>query len=128
MLVLVVLPYLLMFDYLLPAEPAAVEAWAGPKDVYTLANYVTLFDQHDPFPDIFLPDDLGQRARHGALASSSATRSPSTWPRWRGRRTLPLLLLLLLIPFWVNEILRTFAWFIILAYQGPLNAALMGSA
>jgi spermidine/putrescine transport system permease protein len=34
------------------------------------------------------------------------------------------LLLLLVIPFWVNELLRTFAWFIILAYQGPLNALL----
>jgi spermidine/putrescine transport system permease protein len=29
------------------------------------------------------------------------------------------------IPFWVNELLRTFAWFIILAYQGPLNAFLI---
>jgi spermidine/putrescine transport system permease protein len=29
------------------------------------------------------------------------------------------------IPFWINEILRTFAWFVILAYQGPLNALLL---
>jgi len=34
------------------------------------------------------------------------------------------LLLLLVIPFWINEILRTFAWFIILAYNGPLNGVL----
>jgi ABC-type spermidine/putrescine transport system permease subunit I len=32
---------------------------------------------------------------------------------------------MLVIPFWINEILRTFSWFIILAYQGPLNALLL---
>jgi spermidine/putrescine transport system permease protein len=32
--------------------------------------------------------------------------------------------MLLLIPLWVSEILRSFAWFIVLAYQGPLNALL----
>ena len=35
------------------------------------------------------------------------------------------LFVLLTIPFWINEILRSFAWFIILAYQGPLNAMLV---
>lgn len=35
------------------------------------------------------------------------------------------LVLLLVIPFWINEILRTFAWWIILAYNGPLNQALV---
>jgi spermidine/putrescine transport system permease protein len=34
-------------------------------------------------------------------------------------------LLMLVIPFWINEILRTFSWFIILAFQGPLNALLL---
>ena len=33
----------------------------------------------------------------------------------------------MIIPFWVNEILRSFAWFIILSYQGPLNALLVGT-
>ena len=37
----------------------------------------------------------------------------------------PTLFLLLIIPFWVSEILRSFAWFIILSYQGPLNALLL---
>ncbi|MFY8153733.1 MAG: ABC transporter permease, partial [Hyphomicrobiales bacterium] len=38
----------------------------------------------------------------------------------------PTLFLLLLIPLWVSEILRSFAWFIILTFQGPLNALLVG--
>jgi spermidine/putrescine transport system permease protein len=28
------------------------------------------------------------------------------------------------IPFWINEILRTFSWYIMLAYSGPLNIIL----
>jgi len=36
----------------------------------------------------------------------------------------PTVFLMLLIPLWVSEILRSFAWFIVLAYQGPLNAML----
>ncbi len=40
-------------------------------------------------------------------------------------KSLPLLILLLVIPFWINELLRTFAWYIILAFNGPLNLALV---
>src|SRR5204862_559217 len=40
-------------------------------------------------------------------------------------RTLPMLLLLLLIPFCVNELLRTFALFVILSLNGPLNVVLL---
>jgi spermidine/putrescine transport system permease protein len=39
----------------------------------------------------------------------------------------PTLFLILLIPLWVSEILRSFAWFIMLSYQGPLNAFLVGT-
>mgnify|MGYP003338546325 CR=1 FL=1 len=41
--------------------------------------------------------------------------------------TLPTLFLLLFVPMWVSEVLRSFAWFIILAFKGPLNALLMGT-
>jgi spermidine/putrescine transport system permease protein len=41
-------------------------------------------------------------------------------------KNVPLLFLLMLLPMWVSEILRAFAWFIILALKGPLNFALMG--
>ena len=41
-------------------------------------------------------------------------------------RSLPTLLLMLFIPLWVSEVLRAFAWWIILAFKGPLNAMLQG--
>src|SRR5690606_17093543 len=41
-------------------------------------------------------------------------------------KSLPTLLLMLFIPLWVSEVLRAFAWWIILAFKGPLNAMLLG--
>lgn len=40
-------------------------------------------------------------------------------------KTVPTLLLLLFVPLWVSEVLRAFAWWIILALKGPLNAILL---
>jgi spermidine/putrescine transport system permease protein len=39
---------------------------------------------------------------------------------------VPTLFAVLLIPLWVSEILRSFSWFIVLSYRGPLNALLEG--
>lgn len=39
--------------------------------------------------------------------------------------TLPTLLLMLFVPLWVSEVLRAFAWWIILALKGPLNSLLL---
>jgi spermidine/putrescine transport system permease protein len=41
-------------------------------------------------------------------------------------RSLPTLFLILFIPMWVSEVLRSFAWYIILTLKGPLNALLLG--
>ena len=38
---------------------------------------------------------------------------------------LPTLFLLLFVPLWVSEVLRAFAWWIILALKGPLNSLLL---
>src|SRR5215213_5953834 len=99
LVILVALPYLLMFEFSLRPY-LTVEKVGGPEDVYTLKNYVTLFSN---------PIHFGVFLRKIVQLKNAAT-----------------LFLLLLIPFWVNEILRSFAWFIILSYQGPLNAALQG--
>ena len=40
-------------------------------------------------------------------------------------KALPTFFLLLMIPLCVSEVLRAFAWWIILAYKGPLNALLL---
>jgi len=40
-------------------------------------------------------------------------------------KSVPTLLLLLFVPLWVSEVLRAFAWWIILAFKGPLNVVLL---
>ena len=124
-LVLVVLPYLFMVDYsfrpnLLPEE------MGGPEDVYTLANYVTLFTNTIHFR-IFL-QTIWASAFVTALSLVVCYPIAYYLAQVAPKVRVPLLLLLLIIPFWINEILRTFAWFIILAYQGPAEraAALLG--
>lgn len=122
-LLLILLPYLLMVDYsfrpnLLPAEIG------GPNDHYTLGNYVTLFTSTVHF-GIFWRSIWGTALVTLiclAVCYPVAFYLAQVAPRMR----VPFLLLLLVIPFWINEILRTFAWFVILAYQGPLNALLSG--
>ncbi len=118
---LVVLPYFTMVDYSFRPNLLAADI-GGPNDHYTLSNYVTLF-QNDVHFRVFLNTIWG-----GALVTFICLCVCYPVAFHLAKIATPqraaFLLLLLVIPFWINEILRTFAWFIILAYQGPLNAVL----
>ncbi len=128
---LVVVPYFVMFEYSF-RHNLPVREIGGPNDVYTLTNYASLFGGIDllnwQFPDdfrVFLRTIWGSAlvtltclAVSYPLAFHLAKVAPP--------ERVALMLLLLVIPFWINEILRTFAWYIILSYQGPLNALLLG--
>ena len=121
--ILVALPYFLMFEFSLRPY-LTVDKIGGPEDVYTLKNYVTLFSNTIHF-GVFLRTILAQRLRHTALSRpvlSDGILSCQDRATQECRHPVPAFL----IPFWVNEILRSFAWFIILSYQGPLNALLAG--
>jgi spermidine/putrescine transport system permease protein len=128
---MVVLPYFVMVEYSFHRNLTVSEI-GGPRDVYTLENYASLFRGTDltawEFSDdfrVFLRTIWGSAlvtfvclvvcypvAYYLALGTS--------------KERAAFMLVLLVIPFWINEILRTFAWFILLAYNGPLNAVLQG--
>jgi spermidine/putrescine transport system permease protein len=119
--VMVILPYLVMVDFsfrpnLLPADLGT------DKDHYTLDNYGTLFRNEIHFV-VFLRTLWGS-----ALATLLCLCVAYPVAYFLAMIATPAqaatMLLLLVIPFWINEILRTFAWFIILAYNGPLNGVL----
>jgi spermidine/putrescine transport system permease protein len=130
--VLIVLPQLSMVELSFRPKLRLAEI-GGPKDVYTLANYryflfgsasdtshwntlhlhafaltilasvlVTLGDFALCYPLAFYLAQIGRPAR------------------------VRLLLLLLIAPYWVNEVLRAFAIRVIFASSGVLNAALRG--
>jgi spermidine/putrescine transport system permease protein len=131
LLLLIVLPQISMLELSFRPKLPATQV-GGPRDVYTLANYryflfgstddtghwnalhlrafgmtilvsilVTAFDLLLCYPLAF---HMAQRARPGRLR---------------------LLLLLLVAPFWVNEVLRAFALRILFAQEGVLNTVLL---
>jgi len=95
----------------------------GPQDVYTLANYLTLL-HNDIHYAIFFKTIWGSAV---VTVLSLIVCYPIAYflAQEAKGQSASLFLLLLVIPFWINEILRTFSWFIILAFQGPLNALLL---
>lgn len=122
LVLLVVLPQLLMVDFSLrPMLPPS--KLGGPEDVYTLGNYATLWTNRIHL-SIFL-----KTVWASALVTlvTLAVCYPVAYylAQVAPKRRLPTLVLMLVVPFWINELLRTFAWYIILAYNGPLNIALV---
>lgn len=120
-LFLIVLPMGVMVDqafrpFLPPRD------WGGPKDVYTLQNFgVVLLNEFNR--NIFLKTIWASVL---VTLISLALGYPISFILARGGRAawVGLLMLGLLIPFWVNEILRTFAWQMLLSRMGPLNQLL----
>ncbi|WP_185984134.1 ABC transporter permease [Aureimonas mangrovi] len=119
---MVLAPNLMMIDYALRPNlpPAAI---GGPDDVYTFSNV------------LYLAGEATHRAIFFKTVWASALVAFATFlvcyplaywlAQTAGRNQTALVLLALTIPFWINEVLRTLAWYIILAFRGPLNALLM---
>ncbi|WP_020409095.1 ABC transporter permease [Hahella ganghwensis] len=119
---MVILPQLLMVDYsfrpnLLPAE------LGGPKDTYSLINYETLFNNSIHLSIFF--KTIWSSVLVTLLTLVVSYPLAYYLAKVATPRQAALCILLLIIPFWINEILRTFSWYIILAYKGPLNALLL---
>jgi spermidine/putrescine transport system permease protein len=122
-LLLIVLPQLLMVDLSFrPNLPAA--ARGGPEDTWTLANYAALWA--NPLHRAIFWQTIWSSLLVTLLALLVCY--PVAFhlaQEARGTRAL-VLAAALVIPFWVNEILRTFSWFLILARNGLVNRLLMG--
>jgi spermidine/putrescine transport system permease protein len=123
LLALVVIPNLVLFQFSFkPYIP--VDQLGGPLDVYSLDNYLTFANSPIHIHIFFLT----------VLYSSLVTlicfvlSYPIAYYLAKVVKpgNAPTLFILLLIPLWVSEILRSFAWFIILSFNGPLNALLQG--
>ena len=121
LLALVVLPNIGMFLFSFkPYLP--VDQEGGPLDVFTLKNYVTFLNSPIHI-QIF-----GLTVLYSSIVTAVCLVMCYPLAFYLAKvinpRSAPTIFLLLLVPLWVSEILRTFAWFIILSYQGPLNAVL----
>ncbi|WP_372501229.1 ABC transporter permease [Tistrella mobilis] len=122
-LILVVLPQLWMLDYSLRPNlpPSKV---GGPEDIRSFANYAALFSNQIHFA-IFIKT-IWASALVTLLTLVACYPIAYYLAQVATRRRAATVMLVLIIPFWINEVLRTFAWYIILALNGPLNGLLLG--
>jgi spermidine/putrescine transport system permease protein len=108
----------------------------GPKDVYSLNNYAKVFDgsiersffgMTYTIPVHVMTFGLTIWYSMVVTVACFALAYPLAFfmAKIASPKSLPTLMLLLFIPLWVSEVLRAFAWWIILAFKGPLNALLL---
>jgi spermidine/putrescine transport system permease protein len=135
LLILLILPNLTMFESSFRPYLPVTEI-GGPKDVYTLGNYGQILGNEVDMTVLGLTFQVPVRIKVFILTIffsivvtviTFAMAYPLAYylAKIVSPKSLPTLFLLLFVPLWVSEILRSFAWFIILTLKGPLNAILM---
>lgn len=132
-LILIVLPQISMLDYsfrfnLPPADVGT------DKDVYTLSNYSFFIFGAEGNPEAFNKVDLSVFLRTlVAAVFVTLFNLILCYPlayylgQSAGGGWLRIMVLLLIIPYWVNEILRAFAFRIILGDSGVINSMLIAA-
>jgi spermidine/putrescine transport system permease protein len=123
LLVLVVIPNFVLFEFSFkPYLPVA--ELGGPKDFYSFNNYLTFF--RSPIHIVIFLLTVTYSSLVTLLCLILSYPLAYFLAKVVDVKTAPSIFLLLLIPLWVSEILRSFAWSIILDFNGPLNAILQG--
>ena len=136
LLMLVIIPNITLFEQSFRPYLPVVDI-GGPKDTYSFANYLKVLDgnvEKSLFGFTYSIPVHVYTFSLTILYSMLVTficfllAYPLAYylAKIVNPKSLPTLLLMLFIPLWVSEVLRAFAWWIILAFKGPLNAMLQG--
>ena len=134
-IVMIVLPQLFMLDFSFRNNWQQIDPsrMGGPDDVYTMVNYHFLAFGSPNNPDPFNVVDVTVFFRTIIAAIcvtlfDLALCYPIAYYLAQVARggKARLLVLSLIIPFWVNELLRAFAFRILFGEEGTINAILMG--
>jgi spermidine/putrescine transport system permease protein len=134
-LILLILPNLTMFESSFRPYLPVVDV-GGPKDTYSLNNYGRILGNEVDVSFFGITFPLAVRLKvflltilYSALVTIITFLMAYPLAYYLAKivspKSLPTLFLLLFVPLWVSEILRSFAWFIILAFKGPLNVILL---
>ena len=135
LLMLVIIPNMTLFEQSFRPYLPVVDV-GGPKDTYSFDNYFKVFDGSIersflgftfmiPVHVLTCWLTIWYSMVVTALCFLLAYPLAYYMAKIVNPRSLPTLILLLFIPLWVSEVLRAFAWWIILAFKGPLNALLL---
>ena len=119
---MILLPQLIMLDYsfrpLLPLRKIG-----GPEDVYTLKNYIVLFTT--PLHRAIFIKTIWSSIIVTTVALTICYPVAFYLAKVARGARLGWILMGLIIPYWINELLRIFAWQLILADSGILNQLLL---
>ena len=135
LLVLVILPNITLFEASFRPYLPVVDV-GGPRDTYSLKNYAKILDNsvdgaimgipvHMPVHILTFLLTITYSALVTILCFCLAYPLAFYLSKVVSPRSLPTLFLMLFVPLWVSEVLRAFAWYIILALKGPLNWLLL---
>lgn len=118
-LVLVLVPHLMLLDYAFQANQSV----ANPKQGWTFDSFLPLFDelQRNTFIRTILTSFVITFLALLVCYPIAYYLAKVATNRW-----LSILMLCLLVPFWVNEVLRAYAWRTLMARNGLLNQMLTG--
>ncbi len=119
---MILLPQLIMLDFsfrpLLPLRKIG-----GPEDVYTLKNYIVLFTT--PLHRAIFIKTIWSSIIVTTVALTICYPMAFYLAKVARGARFSWILLGLIIPYWINELLRIFAWQLILADSGVLNQLLL---
>ncbi|MDM8544104.1 ABC transporter permease [Desulfococcaceae bacterium HSG7] len=119
---MILLPQLIMIDYsfrpLLPLRKIG-----GPEDVYTLKNYMVLFTT--PLHRAIFFKTIWSSIIVTFVAFAICYPISYYLAKMARGARFSLLMMGIIIPYWINELLRLFAWQLILSDVGILNNILM---
>jgi spermidine/putrescine transport system permease protein len=122
LLAMVVVPNIILLEFSFRPYLPMVDV-GGPKDVYSFNNYLTFFTSPIHIEVFF------KTVIYSSLVTGICLIITYPLAYILSKVVKPTdaatIFLMLLVPLWVSEILRSFAWFIILGNTGPLNALLL---
>lgn len=135
LVILVIVPNITLFESSFRPYLPVTEI-GGPKDVYSFDNYLKVFGgevEVSPFGITFMIPvhvmtfflTIWYSVVVTALCFLIAYPMAYYMAKIANPQSVPTLLLLIFVPLWVSEVLRAFAWWIILAFKGPLNSLLL---
>ena len=135
LLMLVIIPNMTLFEQSFRPYLPVTEV-GGPNDTYSLNNYLKVFSgevEVSPLGFTFLIPvhvltfflTIWYSVVVTVLCFAIAYPMAYYMAKIANPRSVPTLLLLIAVPLWVSEVLRAFAWWIILAFKGPLNSLLL---
>jgi spermidine/putrescine transport system permease protein len=136
LVMLVIVPNVTLFEQSFRPYLPVVEV-GGPLDTYSFKNYAKVFDGNVKTSLLGITFEIpvhvktfSQTIWYSMVVTMICFALAYPLAYYMSKivapKTVPTLLLLLFVPLWVSEVLRAFAWWIILAFKGPLNAMLLG--